>query len=138
QALVIPADAAPGLRSTPAEPPFATRVDVDVLGQVSDLGTLKVGVRYLVRGDAEVLLRMGFRVTPATHWQALAASMASAEDLDGDVTAGHASDPTATRRPSQFSFDLPNARYAAWPNKRARRAPPRPIAGFPADTALTS
>ncbi len=138
QALVIPADAAPGLRSTPAEPPFATRVDVDVLGQVSDLGTLKVGVRYLVRGDAEVLLRMGFRVTPAAQWKALASAMASAEDLDGDVSAVQASDPTATRLPFQFSFDLTKAGYAAWSNKRAQVTAPLPIVDFPVDTADTA
>src|SRR5256884_9480611 len=64
--------------------------------------------------------------------------MASAEDRDGDVTVVQASDPTATRLPFQFSFDLTKAGYAAWSNKRARVAAPLPIVDFPADTADTA
>src|SRR5437660_9965927 len=64
--------------------------------------------------------------------------MAPAQALRGGVPAAQASDPTATRLPFQFSFDLTKAGYTAWSNKRAHVAAPLPIVDFPVDTADTA
>ena len=138
QALVIPGDETPRLRLTAGEPPFPTRMQVDVTGQLTEFGTLKVAVRHVVRGDAEVILRLGFRATPPAQWNALATAMATAEGLYGEVTDVQPDDPTATRDPFQFTFQLTKSGYLEWSGKRAHVSGPLPTIDFPADTSDTA
>src|SRR5438105_4544627 len=138
QALVVSADAAPQLRLTPREPPFPTHLEVDVTGQLTDLGTLKVAVRHIGRGDAEVLLRLGFRAAPAAQWTSFGAALASAEGLYGDVTDVQPGNPTATRQPFEVAFQLVKAGYVTWSGKRARVPAPLPTLDLPRDTSDTA
>jgi len=138
QALVVSADAAPQLRLTPREPPFPTQLEVDVTGQLTDLGTLRVAVRHVVRGDAEVLLRLGFRAAPAAQWTSFGAALASAEGLYGDVTDVQPGNPTATRQPFEVAFQLVKAGYVTWSGKRARVPAPLPTLDLPRDTSDTA
>ncbi len=138
QALVIPVDEAPRLRVTAREPPFPTSMQVDVTGRLTDFGTLKVSVRHIVRGDAEVILRLGFRATPPAQWKALATAMATGEGLYGEVTDVQPDDPTATRDPFQFTFVLTKSGYLEWSGKRAHVPGPLPPIDFPADTSDTA
>jgi len=86
QALLIPvsAEQAPGgaasaptksgpaeiarLMETPGDLPFPATQRVEVEAQVSELGKLTAHVRYTLRGDAELLLRLAFRRTPQNQW----------------------------------------------------------------------
>jgi len=135
QALVIPPDETARLRMTAREPPFPTRMQVDVTGQLTDFGTLKVAVRHIVRGDAEVILRLAFRAAPPAQWKSLATAMATAEGLYGDVSDVQSDDPTATRDPFQFTFQLTKSGYLEWSGKRAHVPGPLPTIDVPADTS---
>src|SRR5256885_3488330 len=137
-ALVVTPDAAPQLRLTPREPPFPTRLEVDVTGQVTDLGTLKVAVRHVVRGDVEVLLRLGFRAAPAAQWSSFGTALASAEGLYGDVTDVQPGNPTATREPFEVGFQLVKSGYVTWSGKRAHVPAPLPALDLPRDTSDTA
>jgi len=138
QALVVTSDAPPRLRLTPREPPFPTRLQVDVTGQLTEFGTLKVAVRHVARGDAEVLLRLGFRVAPPARWKAFATTMVAAEGLYGEVADVQPGDPTATADPFQFTLGLTKTGYVEWSGRRARVLAPLPITEFPVDTSDTA
>ncbi len=138
QALVVTTDAPPRLRLTPRDPPFPTRLQVDVTGQLTEFGTLKVAVRHVARGDAEVLLRLGFRVAPPAQWKAFATTMVAAEGLYGEVADVQPGDPTATADPFQFTLGLTKTGYVEWSGRRARVLAPLPIIEFPVDTSDTA
>src|SRR3989442_1352537 len=122
----------------PGQLPSPTGMRADARGQRPGSGTLKVAVGRVVRGDAGVTRRLGFRATPPAQWNALATAMATAEGLYGEVTDVQPDDPTATRDPFQFTFQLTKSGYLEWSGKRAHVSGPLPTIDFPADTSDTA
>jgi len=138
QALVIPVGAdqaepegAARLLETPIDPPFPAAQRVDVEGQVSELGKLTARVRYTLRGDAELLLRLAFRRTPQNRWKELGQLLALSDGFRGDVTEVKASDPAATREPFQVEYRIAQINYLAWSSKKTQLALPLPAVGLP-------
>jgi tetratricopeptide (TPR) repeat protein/transglutaminase-like putative cysteine protease len=138
QTLVITGDPAPRLYLTPREPPFPTQLQVDVTGRLTEFGGLKLKVRHLLRGEAEVLVRLAFRTVGPEQWKSFASSLAGAEGLDGDVDDVQPGNPTDTGDPFQFSYQLSKSRDVAWSGKRARVTAPLPRVDFPVDTSDTA
>ncbi len=142
QALLIPvgvatmeptaaADGAARLVETPADLPFPATQRVDVDAQVSELGKLTARVRYTLRGDTELLLRIGFRHTPQNQWKQLGQLLAISDGFRGEITEVKASDPAATREPFQVEYDLTQANYLDWSSKKSQLALPLPAVGLP-------
>ena len=75
-ALLVPADGAGKIVETPQDPPFLSTQRVEVDAQVSELGKLTSKLRYFVRGDNELALRIAFRRTPQTQWKELGQTVA--------------------------------------------------------------
>jgi tetratricopeptide (TPR) repeat protein/transglutaminase-like putative cysteine protease len=131
QALAIPPDGAAEIVETPADPPFPARQMLSVEGTISDLGKLDARVRYLLRGDTELLLRLAFRRTPQTQWKQLGQIIANGDGLRGDVDDVKPSDPSATRQPFTLELHLIQAGYFDWTSKRVQMALPVPHLALP-------
>ncbi len=138
QALVIPmgtghaAPERPGqLMETPSDLPFPATQRVEVEGRVSELGKLTAQVRYMLRGDNELLLRLAFRRTPQTQWKQLAQLLAFSDGFRGEVSEIKAGDPAATREPFQIEYHIAQANYLDWSSKKSQLALPLPAFGLP-------
>ena len=119
------------LVETPADPPFPSVQDVDIEGQVSELGKLTAHAHYRLRGDTELVLRLAFRRTPQTQWKELGQTILSFDGIQGEVTDVRAGDPTATQAPFEFDISFQQPNFLDWSSKRARASLPLVAIGLP-------
>jgi len=131
-ALLVPADGAGQIVETPQDPPFLSTQRVEVDAQVNELGKLTSKLRYFVRGDNELALRIAFRRTPQTQWKELGQTVATLDGLHGEVTAVKPSDPSETSKPFELDLDLAQPNYLDWSSKKTRVALPLAAIGVPA------
>jgi tetratricopeptide (TPR) repeat protein len=125
QGLVIPANGeAPHLEETPADPPVPNTQDQELDGKVSELGKLNAHVKYVVRGDAELLMRTLFRRVPNADWQRFVTRMSAIAGLDGEVSDLKVSDPADTRQAFQFEYQIVAANFFDWSRKKFELALP--------------
>jgi Flp pilus assembly protein TadD len=130
-ALLVPAAGAGKIVETPQDPPFLSTQRVEVDAQVSELGKLTSKLRYFVRGDNELALRIAFRRTPQTQWKELGQTVATLDGLHGEVTAVKPSDPSDTSKPFELDLDLAQANYLDWSSKKTKVALPIAAIGVP-------
>ncbi len=126
QVLVMPAVASATLSRTPLEPPFETFGHMEVVGSLSPLDRLQVKVRYASRGDVEVFTRQVFQELPQDRWPMFAQRVAAQEKLQGTVSGASATDPTDTRGPFAFTFQVDQPGALTWANRRAELSLPLP------------
>ena len=138
QGLVVPIGALGGhpesvarLVETPLDPPFTATQRVEVTGQVSELGKLTAHVRYTMRGDNELILRLAFRKTPQNQWKQLGQLLAVSDGFRGDVTDVKASDSAATREPFQVEYRVAQPNYLDWAAKKSQVPLPLPAISLP-------
>ncbi len=130
-ALLVAADGAGKIVETPQDPPFLSTQRVEVDAQVSELGKLTSKLRYFVRGDNELALRIAFRRTPQTQWKELGQTVATLDGLHGEVTAVKPSDPSDTSKPFELDLDLAQPNYLDWSSKKTKVALPLAAIGVP-------
>jgi tetratricopeptide (TPR) repeat protein len=131
KALAISRNDGAELRETPADPPFPSTQEVEINGEVSELGKLKAQVKYTLRGDAELLLRMAFRRTPQHQWKQIAQWMAMSDGFRGEVTDVKPGDPSATKEAYRIDYEISQANYLNWSSKKSEIALPLPSMGVP-------
>lgn len=135
QALLAPRegspDGAPRLLETPADPPFASSHLVEIEGTVSELGKLDANVRYTLRGDNELPLRITFRRTPKNQWKQLGQMISSGDGVGGQVLDIKAGDPADTKQPFTVEFQVSQANFLDWAKKRLQVSLPVPGMGLP-------
>lgn len=133
QALVVSGGASPGgaLTETPADPPFESTQLVEISGTVSELGRLDAQVKYTLRGDNELPLRMAFRRTPRNQWKQLAQIVAASDGLRGEITEVKANDPASTEEPYQLEYRVSVPNYLEWSSKKSQLDLPLPGVGLP-------
>ncbi len=131
QALIASTAAAPHFAEIPRALPFPSKQNVEITGRVSSLGRLVARIRYTLRGDNEVALRMAFERTPQAQWKQVAQTMATLDGLQGEVTDAKPSDPTATRDPFTLDFILVNENFLDWSQAKTLLALPFPTFGMP-------
>lgn len=131
QALLVPGDGAPRLVETPADPPFPALQEVEIEGRITDLGKLSAKVRYTLRGDNELLLRMAFRRTPKSQWKMLGQVVAASDGLRGEVSEVLASDPGATQEPFRLEYQVSQANFLDWSSRKIQMGMPLPVMGLP-------
>ena len=119
QGLVIPAEGAPHLEETPADPPMENTQVQTIDGSINELGKLNAKVSYVVRGDTELLMRIIFRRVPSAQWERLVENINSMGGLDGEITNLKVDDPAATRQAFQFSYDVAKANFLDWSKKKS-------------------
>jgi Flp pilus assembly protein TadD/transglutaminase-like putative cysteine protease len=130
-ALLVPPDGDGRIVETPADPPFLSTQQVEIEGQVDDLGKLTGHVHYTLRGDTEFLLRAAFRKTPETQWKELGQTVLTLDGLRGEVSAVKPSDPTATEKPFELDVEFSQPNFLDWSAKKARIAVPLLNIGLP-------
>ena len=124
QALMIPADGAPHLEETPADPPMPT----------ATAGTRRQGERtrkaegsrqVLLQGDTELLHAHDFPPRAAFGVAELLKTISALCGLDGDVSDLKVGDPAATTSPSWSSFK--SRTPISWTGPRKSRRSTLPI-----------
>ncbi|MGH9709343.1 MAG: DUF3857 domain-containing protein, partial [Candidatus Acidiferrales bacterium] len=131
QALIASTAVAPHFAGTPRDLPFPSTQTVEITGRVSSLGRLVARIRYVLRGDNEVALRMAFQRTPEAQWKQVAQTMATLDGLRGEVTDAKPSNPTATHDPFTLDFILLNENFLDWSQAKTPLALPLPTFGMP-------
>lgn len=108
--------------NTPTAPPFAAFQKVTVDATISDAGQLAAKVKYVLRGENELLLRVAFHQAPKEKWKEVATLLAISDGFRGQVTNAQASDPLSTDDPFTVEYQLTQLKFVDW-SKRPIRIP---------------
>ena len=111
--------------------PFAATQRVNVDAAVTTDGTLSAKVRYSMRGDNELLLRVAFHQSPKEKWKEVAQLLALSDDFRGNVTNVTASDPYATEAPFTVEYEITQPKFVDWSRKPVRIPALLPQLGLP-------
>ncbi len=134
KALVInefPDGAKDCLVEVPSELPFPAMQHVNVEAALAADGKLTAHVHYSLRGDNELLLRVGFHQTPKDKWKDLAQLLSLSDGFRGQVTSVNASDPYATREPFMVDYEITQPKFVDWSKKSLRIPALLPQLGLP-------
>jgi uncharacterized protein DUF3857 len=111
--------------------PFASSQKVSVAAALAADGKLTAKVHYSLRGDNELLLRIGFHQTPKDKWKDLAQLLSLSDGFRGEVTNVSASDPYATREPFTLDYEITQPKFVDWSKKPVRIPALLPQLGLP-------
>jgi hypothetical protein len=104
----------------PEELPFAAAQKVSIDASIGVDGTLISKVRYSMRGDNELLLRVAFHQTPKERWKEVAGLLALSDGFRGSITNVTASDPMAAKEPFTVEYEVTQAKFVDWSKKPVR------------------
>ncbi len=119
QALIIPQEGTPHLEETPADPPMVNRQFSEIDGKVNEFGKMEAHVRYEMRGDTELYMRMLFRHVPRNKWTEWVKQMNVYSGLSGDVSELNVSDPAQTHEPFKFDYKIVAGNFLDWSKKKS-------------------
>ncbi len=111
--------------------PFAATQRVRVTASVAVDGKLTAHVKYALRGDNELLLRIAFHRAPREQWKGLAQLLSLADGFRGEVSNVAASDPLATRHPFRVEYEIAQTSFVNWSKAPVRLPIPLPTLGLP-------
>lgn len=117
--------------NVPTQPPFAAFQKVNVDAKINDEGQLSAKVKYVLRGQNELLLRVAFHQTAKEKWKDVASLLAVADGFRGQITAAEASEPTATDDPFTVEYELTQLKFVDWSKKPVRIPALLPQIGMP-------
>lgn len=100
--------------------PFPSAQHVNVDATVSSSGELKAKVKYTMRGDNELVLRMAFHQAPKERWKEVAGLLALSDGFRGTITNVTASDPMATKDPFTVEYEVTQPKFVDWSKKPVR------------------
>jgi hypothetical protein len=104
-------------QALPSDLPFPSSQRVVVDGNLAADGTLSAKVKYSMRGDNELLLRIAFHQSPRDKWKEVAQLMSLSDGFRGKVTSASASDPAATKLPFTVEYEISQPKFVDWSNK---------------------
>jgi hypothetical protein len=104
---------------------------VNVQAALSEDGKLTAKVHYSLRGENELLLRVGFHQTPKEKWKDLAQLLSLSDGFRGQVTSVTASDPYSTREPFTVDYEIVQPKFVDWSKKPTRIPALLPQLGLP-------
>jgi len=123
----------------PPDLPFVSTQNVDLDATLEPQGKLTAKVKYTMRGDNELLLRVAFHQTPKEKWKDVAQLLAISDGFRGQITNVTASDPYATHEPFQVEYEISQPKFVDWSKKSVRVPALLPLPGLPeAEPASTS
>ena len=111
--------------------PFPAIQKVTIVAELGSDGKLKTGVKYILRGDNELLLRVSFHQTPAEKQKEIAQYLAMSDGFRGKVTSVKTSDPYDTDKPFEVEYELTQEKFIDWSKKPARIPALLPLPGLP-------
>jgi hypothetical protein len=122
----------------PAAPPYESTQKVTIEANINHEGVLSAKVRYNLRGDNELLLRVAFHQTPKNKWKDVAQLLAISDGFRGQITNVTASDPYATKEPFTVEYEISQPKFVDWSKKPVRVPALLPLPGLPeAEPAAT-
>jgi uncharacterized protein DUF3857 len=104
----------------PQTVPFPAFQKVSVEAGISAEGTLSAKLKYVGRGENELLLRVAFHQTPKERWKEVAGLLALSDGFRGTITSVTASDPMATEEPFKVEYEITQAKFVDWSKKPVR------------------
>ena len=125
-------------REIPKNLPFAAVQKVYVSATLDAEGTLNAKVRYSMRGDNELLLRIAFHQAPRAKWNDVAQLLAISDGFRGKVTSASASDPYATKQPFTVEYEIGQPKFVDWTKTPVRIPALLPLLSLPDAPAKTS
>jgi Domain of Unknown Function with PDB structure (DUF3857) len=111
--------------------PFTSSQNVSVAAALGSTGDLSARVRYILRGDNELLLRVAFHKTPKEKWKDVAQMLALSDGFRGQITNVTASDPYATKEPFTVEYEISQPKSVDWSTKTVRIPAILPLPGLP-------
>jgi hypothetical protein len=111
--------------------PFRARQLVDISAEIAGDGKLTGKVKYTLRGDNELLLRVAFHQTSKDKWKDVASLLAISDGFRGQVTSVTASDPVATKDPFTVEYELTQPKFVDWTKNPVRIPALLPQIGVP-------
>lgn len=119
------------LPKLPDELPFAALQSVEITGVLDSAGTLSAKVKYRLRGENELLLRVTFHQSPKEKWKELAQLLSITDGFRGQVIRVDASDPYATKEPFTLEYEIEQPKFVNWAKKTVRIPALLPQIGLP-------
>ncbi|HET6931666.1 MAG TPA: DUF3857 domain-containing protein [Candidatus Acidoferrum sp.] len=104
----------------PSDLPFPAVQKVAVNAAIGEDGKLAARVKYTLRGDNELLLRLAFHQTPKERWKEVAGLLALSDGFRGTITNVMASDPIATKDPFTVEYEITQPKFVDWSKKPVR------------------
>jgi hypothetical protein len=111
--------------------PFPSSQNVSVNASLAASGDLSAKIRYLLRGDNELLLRVTFHKTPKEKWKEVAQLLALSDGFRGQIVNVTASDPYATKEPFTVEYEISQPKFVDWSKKTVRIPAVLPVPGLP-------
>lgn len=118
-------------KKSPKGSPFPAFQRVNVDATLTAEGRLSARVKYVLRGDNELLLRVAFHETPKERWKDVAGLLAISDGFRGQVTSVNVSDPMATKDPFTVEYEISQAKFVDWSKKPVRIPALLPQIGLP-------
>jgi hypothetical protein len=115
----------------PTEPPFPSTQRVTVDATLTESGQLDARVKYVVRGENELLLRVAFHQAPKEKWKDVAGLLSLSDGFRGQVTKVDASDPAETKEPFTVEYELSQLNFVDWKKTPVRIPALLPQIGLP-------
>jgi hypothetical protein len=122
----------------PLDLPFAGSQGVSVNASVAADGALNAKVKYTMRGDNELLLRVAFHQSPKEKWKEIAQLLALSDGFRGKITNITASDPYATKEPFTVEYEITQPKFVDWSKKPVRIPALLPQVGLPDPPSKTA
>jgi hypothetical protein len=104
----------------PRKLPFAAFQKVNVEASINLEGMLRARLKYITRGENELVLRVAFHQTPKERWKEVAGLLALSDGFRGTITNVTASDPMATKEPFTVEYEITQAKFVDWSKKPVR------------------
>jgi hypothetical protein len=111
--------------------PFRSTQMVSIAASLGADGSLDAKVRYAMRGDNELLLRVAFHQAPREKWNEVAQLLALSDGFRGKITNVSASDPYATQEPFTVEYEITQPKFVDWSKKPVRIPALLPQLGLP-------
>jgi Domain of Unknown Function with PDB structure (DUF3857) len=113
------------------ELPFSSTQRVSVDATITPEGALNAKVKYSMRGDNELLLRLAFHQSPRDKWKEVAQLMSLSDGFRGKIISVSASDPLATKLPFTVEYEVSQPKFVDWSKKQVRIPAPLPVLSVP-------
>lgn len=115
----------------PLDLPFKAEQRVHVDASLSPAGALAAKLKYTLRGDNELLLRVAFHQSPKEKWKDVAQLLALADGFRGKIVSVDASDPYATHEPFHVEYEISQPKFVDWSKNSVRIPAILPLVGLP-------
>ena len=128
-AVDLPLD--PMIGEIPKDLPLQSSQKVELNASIEGDGKLTAKVKYAMRGDNELLLRIAFHKTPKEKWKDVAQLLAISDGFRGQIINVTASDPYATKEPFAVEYEISQPKFVDWSKKTVRIPALLPLPGLP-------